>query len=102
MKRLEVGGIILGMMANVAYQTGVETLQPGDLLVMFTDGVTEAKNTQDQDFEESRLEEIIVRCRELPAKVLLDEIVYAVKTFAGGAPQSDDITLMAVKIPACP
>ncbi len=101
-KRLEVGGIILGMMANVAYPTGVETLQAGDLLVMFTDGVTEAKNTQDQDFEESRMEEIVGRCRDLPVKVLLDEIVYAVKTFARGTPQSDDITLMAVKIPACP
>jgi len=101
LKRLEVGGIILGMMANVSYPTGAEALQAGDLLVMFTDGVTEAKNTQDQDFEESRLEEIMGRCRDLPVKVLLDEIVYAVKTFANGAPQSDDITLMAVKIPEC-
>ncbi len=100
--RLEVGGIILGMMANISYQTGAEPLQAGDLLVMFTDGVTEAKNAQDQDFEESRLEEIVGRCRDLPVKVLLDEIVYAVKTFTSGAPQSDDITMMAVKIPARP
>lgn len=99
-KRLETGGLILGMMANMPYQTETVPLQSGDLLLLFTDGVTEAKNPQEQDFEETRLEEIISRCGELPVKLLLDEIIYAIRTFASGAPQSDDITLMAVRIPA--
>jgi phosphoserine phosphatase RsbU/P len=97
-KRLETGGIILGMMADMPYETETVPLRTGDLLLMFTDGVTEAKDIHDQDFEEFRLEEIATRSGELTVKVLLDEIVYAIKTFTKGAPQSDDITLMAVRL----
>ncbi len=98
MKRLETGGIILGMMANMPYETETVPLHSGDLLIMFTDGVTEAKSADDQDFEEYRFEEIVARVAELPVKLMLDEIVYAIKTFTKGAPQSDDITLMAVRL----
>jgi sigma-B regulation protein RsbU (phosphoserine phosphatase) len=97
-KRLETGGLILGMMADMPYQTETVPLQSGDLLILFTDGVTEAKNSRDQDFEEYRLEEIISKSAELPVKLLLDEIVYALRSFTKGAAQSDDITLMAVRI----
>lgn len=97
-RRLETGGLILGMMADMPYQTETLALQAGDLLVLFTDGVTEAKNSRDLDFEEYRLEEIIGKSLELPVKLLLDEIVYALRAFTKGTPQSDDITLMAVRI----
>ncbi len=97
-RRLETGGVILGMMADMPYQTETLALQGGDLLVLFTDGVTEAKNSRDLDFEEYRLEEIIGKSLELPVKLLLDEIVYALRAFTKGTPQSDDITLMAVRI----
>jgi phosphoserine phosphatase RsbU/P len=97
-KRLETGGVILGMMADMPYETETLPLQSGDLLILFTDGVTEAKNSRDQDFDEHRLEEIISKSAELPVKLLLDEIVYAIRSFTKGAAQSDDITLMAVRI----
>ncbi len=96
--RLETGGLILGMMADMPYQTETLALQAGDLLVLFTDGVTEAKNSRDLDFDEYRLEEIIGKSLELPVKLLLDEIVYALRAFTKGTPQSDDITMMAVRI----
>jgi sigma-B regulation protein RsbU (phosphoserine phosphatase) len=97
-KRLETGGLILGMMADMPYETETVPLQSGDLLILFTDGVTEAKNARDQDFEEYRLEEIVSKSAELSVKLLLDEIVYAIRSFTKGAAQSDDITLMAVRI----
>ena len=72
-------------------------MQPGDTLVIYSDGVTEAMNAKEEEFGETRLQELILSHRQLTAQELIDEIVTAVRKHADGTPQSDDITLLVVK-----
>lgn len=96
--RLDKGGIILGIMkAIVPYQEGEVKMSEGDVLVLFTDGVTEAMNSKGEEFGEDRLEGIIKENLNESAEVILKIIVEAVKEFSKSATQSDDITLVIVK-----
>lgn len=94
---LETGGLLLGMMPNMKYENETVKLQSGDWLVMFTDGVTEAMNENDEEFEERRLEEVIQRNQHVSAEQLMTKITEAVKEFVQDIPQSDDITLVILK-----
>ncbi|NOZ57463.1 MAG: SpoIIE family protein phosphatase [Calditrichaeota bacterium] len=95
---LEEGGLLLGMLPNVEYQTGSARLEPGDLLVMFTDGVTEAQNAREEEFEDERLVQVLLDTRSGSAKEVVDAIVDAVTRFAGEAEQYDDITVLVLKM----
>jgi serine phosphatase RsbU (regulator of sigma subunit)/anti-sigma regulatory factor (Ser/Thr protein kinase) len=95
---LDQGGIPLGIEPEHAY-TGSETvLLPGDALLMYTDGITDARNRLGEDFGEGRLLELVER---LPERLTADEIIRAVadevSRFTDGAEQIDDITLVALK-----
>ena len=96
-KRLETGGLLLGMMPNMPYDAETVPMAKGDVLLLFTDGVTEAKSAEDEDFEEERLEDVVRPALQLPMKALLGLVVDAVRTHSAGMPQSDDITMMAVR-----
>ena len=78
-------------------------LGPGDLVIMYTDGVTEAFDAQYAAFGEERLVRIVKECRTLPASIVMERIISGIREFTGSAPQSDDITLVvipgALKIP---
>lgn len=100
LERLERGGTILGIDASAAFEAGAGSLRPGDLLAMFTDGVTEAQGAGDELFGEERIEEILRReCRQ-PAALLLDRLVGAVREYEGTRGQSDDLTAVVVKVAA--
>jgi serine phosphatase RsbU (regulator of sigma subunit) len=71
-------------------------LYPGDLLVMYTDGVTEAENASGEDFGECRLIETLKSCAQFPVDVLLHEVVGAVQSFSPRE-QQDDITLVIAR-----
>jgi sigma-B regulation protein RsbU (phosphoserine phosphatase) len=96
-KRLDTGGLLLGMMPNMPYQSEVIPLQEGDVLFLFTDGVTEAKSAEDEDFEESRLEQVLRPALDLSMQELITRVVEAVRTHSAGMPQFDDLTMMAVR-----
>ena len=97
-ERLDVGGIILGMMQTaVPYEEGSVMFNPGDMLVLFTDGVSEAMNTEGVDYTEERLEEIVVAQRHASAREVIDVIRTELQTFTEGTPQSDDITMLVLK-----
>ena len=81
-----------------SYSTGRVELAPGDLLVLYTDGVTEALNSEDEPFGEERLKEAIVESRDLPAERLKEEIYGRVTEFQGDQPQFDDLTLVVLKV----
>ncbi|MCU0499238.1 MAG: SpoIIE family protein phosphatase [Anaerolineae bacterium] len=81
---------------NPLHQTDMQ-LEPGDLLVYYTDGVTEAQSTKGEFFGEDRLAEIIQRCVDYSPQALIDEIVKAVDLFAKGMPPFDDQTLVIVR-----
>jgi len=95
---LDKGGLLLGMLEDAAYEQGEVSLKSGDLLVMYTDGVTEAINETEAQFEDERLIRVVRENIPKPAKQIAELIIKEVKAFQGLQPQSDDITLVIVKV----
>jgi serine phosphatase RsbU (regulator of sigma subunit) len=86
----------LGIMDEISYVPRSIALSPGDTLLLYTDGVTEAENPQSTQFGMKRLEETIFEIRGQPARSVVEHVIKRVAEFAKGAPQSDDITCVAV------
>lgn len=98
LRTLEKGGIILGMFDNSAYEEETVQLKPGDSMLLYTDGITEATNEKDETFEKERLLELLRNNQDHSAQNLSQKIVDSVITFQGTNPQSDDITLVMVRV----
>lgn len=98
LKRLEKGGLILGMLDNYPYQEEKINLEPGELILLFTDGITEAFNKEDEQFEEERLIKVVQENFHLDAKEISQQILNNVISFQQDVPQSDDLTLVIMKI----
>lgn len=97
-ERLTEGGTILGIDADAVFESGSAALAPGDLLALFTDGVTEAQGDGDELFGEERIESLLRAERTRSAAEVLDRLVAAVKAYEGERGQSDDLTAILVKI----
>jgi sigma-B regulation protein RsbU (phosphoserine phosphatase) len=95
--RLEVGGIVLSCLEDFPYEEATVSLNPGDLLVIFSDGVTEAVNESREEFGERGLAAVIKDNLLASSHGLVDKIVAAVKQYAGNQPQMDDITLVVIR-----
>ncbi|MBN1559242.1 SpoIIE family protein phosphatase [candidate division KSB1 bacterium] len=97
---LEKGGLLLGMMGNRIYETGYVTLAPGDFLITYTDGVTEAKNKGGDMYEELRLENLVRECmkKDVSVEDFANILINELRIFAKGVPQADDITMLALKL----
>ena len=95
--RLGTGGLMVGVLDDFAYQDDVCLLAPGDLVVIYSDGVTDMVDAAEQPFGEARLIELIAAHRELPAAALIAAVVAAVQEHAGDVPPLDDVTLVAVR-----
>ncbi len=91
------GGIMLGVMPDMIYTGDALTLQPGDTLFLYTDGVSEAMNAADETFGERRLEAALAKAARLSVDGMLTAVTDAVHEFVGTAPQSDDITCLVVR-----
>ena len=91
-------GIALGVVPDVSITPVTLPLTRGDVLVLYTDGVTEAFNEKDEYFGEERLMDCVTRNRALPAQALLSTLLSEIHTFTGTAPQSDDITLIVIRV----
>jgi serine phosphatase RsbU (regulator of sigma subunit) len=89
-------GPALAIMDDFSYSPRSITLAPGDVLFLYTDGVTEAEDPQLHQFESARLEQALLEARGQPARGVVEHVVKRVTEFARGAPQSDDITCVAV------
>jgi len=70
----------------------------GDLFVFYTDGFSEARNKDLDEYGEKRLIEVIGRCKEKPVKEIIDMVIEDVKLFTRGYPQHDDMTIVVVKV----
>ena len=99
--RLQPGGTVIGLLQDAVYEQGSVTLNPGDVLVAFTDGISEAMNLDDEEWGEERLIETIQQSQCSSAQLLLDHLFSAATTFAGDAPQHDDMTLVVLRAFAC-
>jgi sigma-B regulation protein RsbU (phosphoserine phosphatase) len=97
MEYLTEGGVALGMFANSEYEERPVRLTAGEILVFYTDGVTEAKNEAEEEFGTKRLKQVIDASQQLSAAQIRENIYDAVRTFTGGLPQSDDMTMMVVR-----
>jgi sigma-B regulation protein RsbU (phosphoserine phosphatase) len=87
----------LGVRDNSTYETGRLTLAPGEEIYLYTDGVTEAANRKDELFTEERLEAVLRDVAGHPANAIIKAVADAVRSFADGTPQSDDITTLAIR-----
>jgi sigma-B regulation protein RsbU (phosphoserine phosphatase) len=96
-RHLEAGGPVIGLLEFAPYEQGQETLDPGDVLVVFSDGVSEALDKAGEEFGEERLQAAVEAVRDQPAAVIVEELVGAVQAFSRGAAQSDDITAMVLR-----
>lgn len=95
---LEEGGLILGVFKTITpYAESSVTFLPGDVLVMYTDGVSEAMNQNDDQFSEEKLEAILKESTHLSAKEIINRVQQALESHTRGTPQSDDITLLVLK-----
>jgi sigma-B regulation protein RsbU (phosphoserine phosphatase) len=97
-EELEATGIAIGAMEDATYQQQEVSLASGDVIILYTDGVTEAVNAREEMFEIPRLIEVILRTRSRSAHEMVESIIDAVNEFSRNQPQYDDITLMVVKV----
>ncbi len=91
-------GLVLGLNADWVYETAAILMAPGDTLYLYTDGITEAFNPDNEAFSPRRLESVLRQSASLALDRLVDETVVAVREFSGTAPQSDDITCLAIRM----
>jgi serine phosphatase RsbU (regulator of sigma subunit) len=95
---LDAGGPIMGILPGAKFSNTVVTLDRGDILTLFTDGVTEQENEAGDEFSINRLEEVVRSKETEPASALVAQISEAVSTFAGVKAQVDDLTVVVVKV----
>jgi phosphoserine phosphatase RsbU/P len=96
-RRLGKGGIVLSVVEEFPYEEETVPLHPGDCLVMYSDGITEAVNPDDVQFGEEGLLRVVSNSLHAPAAGIINEIVSSVRAHAGTAPQADDMTLVVIK-----
>ena len=96
-ENLSSGGLPLGIRPDATYREGRTQLQNGDVLVIYSDGVSEAPNAEGEEFGTARLQEVVARNIDASAAGIRDRIEAALTKFAQGTPASDDITLVIAK-----
>src|SRR5829696_3983589 len=97
LRRIETGGMPVGLFEMAPYSCDTLAMKPGDTLVLYSDGVTEAQNVAGEEFGEARLVQLMERYTRGSADIVLEQIINAVKEFAHGAEQYDDVTALVVK-----
>jgi serine phosphatase RsbU (regulator of sigma subunit) len=90
-------GTPLGLMAGLPYGEASFAMGPGDVVALFSDGVTEAQDAAGEEFGEARLADVVRAASDLPAQAIVQRVFEAIDAFAGEAPQYDDITLLVLK-----
>jgi serine phosphatase RsbU (regulator of sigma subunit) len=91
------GGMAMGVLADLSYAEGNIVLQPNDTLFLYTDGISEAMDPEGHEFSEERLLESLSKSHHQSLELVFSNVTEAVHAFAAGAPQSDDITCLALR-----
>jgi phosphoserine phosphatase RsbU/P len=95
--RLEPGGTVVGLLEDACYEQGSVLVSPGDTLVFYTDGISEAMNLEDEEWGEERMMEAIREWQGGSAQELMESLFASATGFAGSAPQHDDMTLVVLR-----
>jgi sigma-B regulation protein RsbU (phosphoserine phosphatase) len=96
--RLEADGPVVGLLEYAPYTEQAQTLQPGDLVLLYTDGISEAMTHDDEEWGEERLIEAADCCKDETAEEILKKLFADADAFTAGAPQHDDMTLLVLKL----
>src|SRR5499433_891985 len=91
-----LGGRVLGLVEQTLYASGRMVLRPGEALLLYTDGVTEAMDSRERLYSDQRLAEFLASNRGSSPRQIVGDLVSDVRSFAGATPQSDDITILAL------
>jgi sigma-B regulation protein RsbU (phosphoserine phosphatase) len=94
--RLETGGTVVGLLESFPYQQATVRIEPGDIFLTYTDGISEAMNGADEEWGEAKLMESVKSCAGLKPTDIIARIMQAADTFVAGAKQHDDMTLVVV------
>ena len=96
-ERLELSGLLLGALEDSKYSDGLVKLEPGSLLLIFSDGISEARNSAEEEFGEDILPGLILKHCNETAMEIIDRIMAAAKRFTEGSSQMDDMTIVIIK-----
>jgi sigma-B regulation protein RsbU (phosphoserine phosphatase) len=96
-RRLETGGLAVGMLEDFPFEEETVDLNPDDVLVISSDGVSEAMNQDREQYGDARLREVLARTNGRTASEIMEAIIEGVRSHVGSAPQMDDITLVVLK-----
>ncbi|MBC7912013.1 MAG: serine/threonine-protein phosphatase, partial [Pyrinomonadaceae bacterium] len=94
---LKTTGLPLGMFAGMSYEEKSFQLNAGDLLALYSDGVSEAQNKTEEEWGEANLQEHLHETKDNSAQRIVGQVIREIDRFADGAPQHDDITLLVLK-----
>ncbi len=95
--RLEAGGTVVGLLASFPYEQASLKIEPGDVFIAFTDGISEAMNNADEEWGEEKLIEAVKSCTNLTPSEMISRIMQTADHFVAGAKQHDDMTLVALR-----
>ena len=95
--RVEPSGIPLGMSSNGEYRAEKLDIKPGEVLVIYTDGLSEARNSEDEEYGEERVIKSLLDRPQSGARSLVQACLDGLSRFLGGAPMADDLTIMAIQ-----
>jgi sigma-B regulation protein RsbU (phosphoserine phosphatase) len=95
--RLEEGGTVVGLLPQARYRQASVPIEPGDTLVVYSDGIAEANNPREEEFGEERLLEVIRLNWSASVQEIRSKVLEAVREFAAGTPAADDLTLLIAR-----
>jgi serine phosphatase RsbU (regulator of sigma subunit)/cell division protein FtsX len=98
LQELTTGGSVVGLLDGMSYEEGGVALEPGDVLVAFTDGVPEAQNAAEEEFGDDRLKELLTQIAHLDAPEIAARLLAALKAWIQDASQYDDLTFIVLKV----
>ena len=96
-RTLGVGGMVLGLFEGATYEQEIVQLSPGDTIVLFSDGVSEAVNAASEEFGEERIPGAVLPAIGQPPQAVLETLLAAIRRFADGTPMKDDVTAVVVR-----
>jgi sigma-B regulation protein RsbU (phosphoserine phosphatase) len=95
--RADVNGLVVGAFPHAPYDESSIRLEPGDLLVCYTDGITEPENEFEEMFGEQRLIDVVLRMFDAPLEQIIAEVIAEVHKFTGSQELQDDMTLLIAR-----
>jgi sigma-B regulation protein RsbU (phosphoserine phosphatase) len=97
-RRLERGGMVVGLFENVSFEVGTVQLEPGELIGIWSDGITEPENEYGVEFGETRLIQLLQANRLRPLGEIMNTVLAGVRDWSGSDEQADDITLVLARV----